>query len=323
MPLCRVIDILDSIAPNVDDAGVCVTNAPGKEKAIRALDMGLDALMKRVDAEGTLWTWYVPVYGGCFSLPEDCLEARQMWVNGISTVQRDQWYQGKLFRGLNSCGTQCESQIIDLGEFAIPHTLPKIQPIRIAFVAEYDSDAGKEINIELIDNYGQRQTETLVLKAGQEPVLTENSASDITYVGKPRTDGPIQLQLSYDNGARYFLAAYGPLVRSGAFRRKRMPQRFQGCNLVTIKGKRRFTRITSENDMLPICDRLALSFAVSAIADLRKRDHEGYNANLTFAMNELFKSMENADSPGNVAPVQVISGFGHNRSQAGGCRRWY
>lgn len=320
MPLCQVIDVLEGIAPNADDAGVCIDTATGKAKVIKALDMAVDALMKRVDSDGTLWYWDVPVYSGCFSLPEDCLEARQMWVNGMPVIQRDQWFQGKLFYGLKDCGVACQLEITDLGDFAIPQPLPKIRPIRIALIAEFDSDAGKEVVIEVINEYGERVKETLTLLSGQQAVIMDSPAYDVTYVGKPETNGPIQLKLSYDNGQRFHFASYGPKVRSGSFRRKRMPQRFLGCNHVRIKGKRRYTKITSENDMLPICDRLALSFAVSAIADLRKRDREAYNANLTFALNELYRGMENTDSPGNVQPVQFITGFGHNPSQAGGGR---
>lgn len=322
MSQCLVSDILEFIAPNVEDAGICVTNPAGKQRAIAALDLALDALMKRIDTEGALWTWMVPVTSGCFALPEDCLEARQIFINGASTIQRDKWFQGRLARGMRDCGMPCINEVRDLGDFATPMPLPPMRPIRLAFTAEQQADVGKEVTAEVINEYGERKKETLTLIGDQQPAIMESPAYEVTFVGKPQTSGPVKLFLSYDNGARYYLCEYGPKVQVGQFRRKKLPQRHCGCAQVHIFGKRRYTRITSENDLIPICDRIALSFAVSAIADLRKRDLESYNANMTFALNELWKGMENADSAGNIAPIQFLSGFGSNPSLAGNRRCW-
>lgn len=322
MSQCLVSDVLPDIAPNVDDAGVCIDTPAGKAKAIRALDLALDAVMKRIDTEGALWTWMVPVTGGCFALPEDCLEARQIFINGAATIQRDKWFQGRLARGMRDCGLPCINEVRDLGDFPTPQPLPPIRPIRVALTAEQNADAGVEVTVEVINEYGERKKETLVLLADQQPVIMESPAYEVTFVGKPKTNGPVKLFLSYDNGARYYLCEYGPNVRVGAFRRKKLPQRHCGCAQVHIFGKRRYDRITSENDLIPIGDRVALSFAVSAIADLRKRDQQGYQSNMLLALNELWKGLENADSASNVAPIQFISGFGSNPSMAGNRRCW-
>lgn len=322
MSQCLVSDVLDAIAPNVEDAGVCVTTAAGKQRAIAALDLALDALMKRIDMEGALWMWMVPVVGGCFALPEECLEARQIFINGAATIQRDKWFQGRLARGMRDCGLPCLPEVRDLGDFATPAPLPPVRPIRIAFTAEQDADVGKEVTCEVVNEYGERKKETLTLIGDQQPIIMESPAYEVSFVGKPKTSGPVKMFLSYDNGARYYFCEYGPNVRTGLFRRKKLPQRHCGCAQVHIFGKRRYQRITSENDLIPICDRIALSFAVSAIADLRKRDLESYNANMTFSLNELWKGLENADSASNVAPMQFISGFGSNPSLAGGRRCW-
>ena len=322
MSQCLVSDVLDAIAPNVDDAGVCATTAEGKRRIISALDLALDALMKRIDTEGALWTWMVPVTSGCFALPEDCLEARQIFINGASTIQRDKWFQGRLARGMRDCGMPCGNEVRDLGDFATPQPLPPIRPIRVALVAEQDADAGAQVTVEVVNEYGERKKETLTLVGEQQAVIMESPAYEIPFVGKPKTNGPVRLYLAYDNGARYHLCDYGPNVRTGLFRRKKLPQKHWGCQQVHIFGKRRYDRITSENDLIPICDRIALSFAVSAIADLRKRDQQGYQANMLMSLNELWKGLENADSAGNVAPLQFISGFGTNPSRAGNRRCW-
>lgn len=321
MSQCLVSDVLEAIAPNTDDAGVCATSVEGKRRIIAALDLALDALMKRIDTEGALWTWMVPVTGGCFALPEDCLEARQVFVNGAATIQRDKWFQGRLARGMNDCGLPCIAEIRDLGDYATPQPLPPLRPIRAALVAEQNADAGVEVTVEVINEYGERTKEVLTLLTEQVPVIMESPAYEITFVGKPKTSGPVKLYLSYDNGQRFYLCEYGPNVRNGLFRRKKLPQRHCGCAQVHIFGKRRYDRITSENDLIPICDRVALSWAVSAVNAMRKRDDTQYQALMLNALNELWKGLENADSASNVAPVQFLSGFGGNLVHARG-RRW-
>lgn len=322
MSQCLVSDVLEAVAPNVDDAGVCATTAAGKERIIKALDLALDALMKRIDTEGGLFTWMVPVVGGCFALPEDCLEARQIFINGAQTIQRDKWFQGRLARGMRDCGLACGNEVRDLGDFPTPQPLPPFRPIRIAFTAEQDADIGKIVTCEVVNEYGERKKESLTLIGDQQPVIMESPAYEVTFVGKPKTSGPVKLFLSYDNGARYYLCEYSPNTRVGLFRRKKLPQRHCGCAQVHIFGKRRYDRITSETDLIPIADRIALSFAVSAIAELRKRNDAGYQAMMLNALNELWKGLENADSASNVAPIQFLSGFGTNPSRAGNRRVW-
>lgn len=321
MSQCLVSDVLEAIAPNVGDAGVCITKEEGKRQAITALDLALDGLMKRIDTEGGLHLWMMPVVSGCFAYPEDCLEARQVFVNGMSTIQRDKWFQGRLARGMNDCGLPCIAEIRDLGDFPTPAPLPAIRPIRFAFTAEQDADIGTEITVEVKNEYGERIKETLILIGDQQPVTMESPAYEMTFFGKPKTHGPVKCFLSYDNGARYYFCEYGPNVRVGAFRRKKLPQRLCGCAQVHIFGKRRYERITAETDLIPICDRLALSWAVSAVNAMRKKDDVQYQALMLNALNELWKGLENADSASNVAPVQFLSGFGGNLVH-GGRRCW-
>jgi hypothetical protein len=186
-------------------------------------------------------------------------------------------------------------------------------------VAEQNADAGAVVTLEVINEYGERKKETLTLLTEQQPVIMESPAYEITFVGKPKTSGPVKAYLSYDNGQRFYLCEYSPSTRVGLFRRKKLPPRHCGCVQVHIFGKRRYDRITAETDLIPICDRIALSFAVSAIADLRKRDQAGYQQNMLNALNELWKGLENADSASNVAPVQFLSGFGGHAVARRGC----
>ncbi len=199
----------------------------------------------------------------------------------------------------------------------------------MALVAELNGDAGKTVNIEVIDQYGRRQQETLTLAAGGEPVVSSIIAYDVTLVNKPLTLGTIQLQLHYDDGARFQLggssvfAHYGPKVRQGSFRRKKLPLHLcNGCTAVVIKGKMKAYPITTENDILPFTDVHAWRWAAMAIDAETRGELEAYNSNLAAAIRELSRSMQDSDPSGNQANAKFNTGFGASPSWAGGRRCW-
>jgi hypothetical protein len=322
MNRCKVSDIIEEIAANAEDSGICASTPEGRARIITDLNTTLKIMMKRCDTDGALWWWPIPCAGGCFGLPEDCLEARQVFVDGSGTIQRDKFYQGQLSMGLNNCGTQCcRPEIIDMGDFAIPIPLPNYRPIYITLAAESNADAGVQVGVEIVNKYGERHRETLAMAADMGYVKMEEGATDVTYLGKPQTNGAIRMYLTYDNGQRYHFCDYGPKVQSGAFRRKKLPVRCSNSNLVRVFGKMRQYNITNENDLIAICDTAALSWGMSAVTALRRKDVAGYSAMLTMAMQEVYKGLEEKDSASNVHPITFLMGTCSD-SQAGGRKSW-
>lgn len=324
MNRCKVSDVISEIAANAEDSGICVSTEEGQQRVIAELNVALPLLMKRVDAAGMMMHMAVPVCGGCFWLPEEFLEARQIFLNGFGTIQRSQYYQGQLSSGLNTCGTQCcWSEVIDLGDFAIPQPLPNFRPIYITLAAESNADAGKEVTVEITNQYGKQVKETLTLLPEMGYVKMSEGAVDVTYVGKPLTDGDVRMYLSYDNGQRIHLCDYGPKVQSGAFRRKKLPSWCPyGTNLIRIYGKMRARKITSMDDIIPVCDVEALSWALSAVTAMRRKDTAGFNECLLQAVNALWKELGNQDSASNVQPVFFDFGACSPSQASNGGRCW-
>lgn len=306
----------------VGDSGVCVTNPEGRQRALEHIDLGCDQLLKRLDVEGAMFDWYVPVQQNCIALPQDCLEARQIVLNGVPLTQRDQWYLGKVCNGYYSARCGCgPAECVDQGDFYIPQPLPKQRGIRIALVALNNGDAGKQCTVQVLDEYGQLQRQTLTLLADQEPVIMDSVAYDVTFFLKPKTIGPVALQLHYDNGMRMRFCEYLPHTEEGLFRRKVIPSRFYGCNIARVVGKLRYDRITDETQIMPINDRVGMGYAVAAISAWNRGDTKAYSENMLLALNEIKKQMENSDSASNVRQV-VMRTNSANPSQAGGGRWW-
>lgn len=304
----------------VGDAGVCVDNPEGRQRALEHVDLATDNMMKRLDSEGMMFNWYVPVCNQCIALPQDCREARQIVMNGVPLTQRDQWYLGKVCNGWgwNGCGP---AECLDLGDFYIPHPLPKQRGIRIALVALNPADAGTQCEVQVINEYGQPVKETLTLLTDQQPVITEAVAYDVTFFLKPKTRGSVALQLAYDDGQRVQWCEYLPHTMEGLFRRKSIPNRFRGCNIARVVGKLRYDRITSEDQIMPINDRIGMGYAVAAVSAWKRGDIGAYGENMLLALNELKKQMEDGDSAANIRQVKVRT-FAANPSWAGGRRCW-
>lgn len=315
-----VREMIPWVQKMVGDSGVCATNPEGRALTIQHIDLACDQLMKRLDSEGMMFNWYIPVCNRCIALPQDCREARQIVLNGVPLIQRDQWYLGKVCSGSgwNGCGP---AECLDLGDFYIPHPLPKQRGIRIALVALSNADAGTECEVQVLNEYGQPVKEMITLLDNQAPAVMESVAYDVTFFLKPKTLGSVALQLHYDNGQRLQWCEYLPHTEEGLFRRKSIPSRCSGCNIARVVGKLRYDRITDENQIMPINDRVGMGYAVAAISAWNRGDTGAYNENMLLALNEIKKQMEDGDSAANVRQVKFRTDFA-NPSQAGGGRCW-
>jgi len=308
-------DMVPWVAPLITDSGVCPDTPSGKQTCIENIDLACEALSDRVDSEGLLFDWYVPVEQGCFALPQECREARYIVLNGVPLRQRDEWYIGKV--GNNQFQGGCSpAEVLDLGDFYIPTPLPKQRGIRIALVATSEADKGKVCTVQVVDEYGKQVKQDVVLKGAGVPSIMDSVAYDVTYFVKPKTVNTVLMQLAYDDGQRFQFCHYLPDTEEGLFRRKALPRRMPGCNMVKIKGKLRYVRITSEDQILPFNSRLAIGDAVAAVAAWRRKDTQAYDDLLAHALNELYKQMQDASSPRNVRQVTFLTQSA-NPSQAG------
>lgn len=313
-------DLIEVLAPMTDDSGVSSCTADGRTQILRDLNLGCEALVKRIDSEGLLHDFYIPVEEGCIALPQTIREVRYIVLNGVPLRQRDEWYIGKVSNNQfqNGCSP---AECLDVGDFYIPKSLPKRRGLRIALVALNSADAGKTCTVEVVNEYGVPTKQDLILPGNSDPVIMDAVAYDVTYFNKPKTVGAVSLQLHYDDGQRFYFCHYLPETEEGLFRRKAIPQRFLGCNMAKVKGKLRFIPITSEDQIVPFNDSLALGLAQKAIAAWRRGDDEQYQTKLGQAINELQKQMADPDSARNVRQAVFLTQGGTN-SNANNWKPW-
>jgi hypothetical protein len=301
-------DLFTDIGPMIGDSGVCTDTPEGVAQFLRFLNLACFNLHKRLDSEGTLFEWYSDVQQGCFALPQECREARQLGINGAPLRQRSEFYIGKVATGANWEGCCGPWECRDLGDFYIPQYLPKKRGIRIALVALDANDSGREVVVEVTNEYGETKRETLVLKANGDPSIMESVAYDVTFFKKPKTQGTVALQLHYDDGQRFNFCQYHADTEEGLFRRKQLPTQFWGCNIIRILGKCRYVQITDPDQVIPYNDATAVGFACAAQASWRQRDLASYQQLMQAALDELKAQMQDADSASNVKQIHIAAG---------------
>lgn len=308
---CDANSLFDTLAPHIGEGGICVRTEADKQLVIRNLNEALPMLMKRLDAEGTLWSWKVPEHNGCFCLPLDCLESRQVFTDGAALEMHDQWYEGRLSGYLEGSGCCPGSALIDVGDgFPIPYAWPPHFDARFGVVALNANDAGQVLRVRVTNRYGHEVAEELTLLPDQETVWTESPVTDVRFIKKPVTQGMVGLYIYYPQTDRRIKVTTLPAnITIPSYRKKKMPQGCSCCGEVVIKGKRRFIPIVSEFDSLPICDQDALMFSLHAIAARKRGDLNEYNSQLTFAVNELQKELANTNSAGISTTINFASPF--------------
>lgn len=330
-----VSDLLEELAPYVGDSGACPTDST---TIIAALNEVIPMVIKRLDAKGTVPQWCVPSFNeGCFALPYDCLEVRTILLDGFPLVQRDMWYEGKISVGLtdgSKCnfGTNCNQNafvrtcdnqnLIDLGDgFPVPHPWPDCNNSKLGLKAESDGDAGKLVQIDLINEYFDQKTEKLELPAQQQIVPTASFVRDVKFIRKPVTDGNIIGYAIWPDGRQWKMFTLPPKVTSPSWHRKRLPRQFPcgRSGTILIRGKARFIRLTSVDDVCLIDDTKCLQFGLRALAALKRDDFAAYNQALAMSVNEADKQLGDANSRAIVGQASILSPFGR---QSPGRRPW-
>ena len=295
---CALGDIIEYIAERSGEGGTCTT-PQGRAYVLKQVNQAIPILLRRIDAAGSLWSWRVTLRSQTFTLPADCLEPRQVWLNGCAIGQRDEFYQGQL--GVGQCSGApwvcAGAQLIDLGDgFALPYDWPDHhKDTRYGLTAESDDDAGKTVHLRLKNQHGDTVDEDLVLLPDQQMAVTVNVVTDVLYQNKGQTTGSIRGSVVYPQlGSTAWIGTFAPQVIAPTYRKKKIPMCYPcgTCPTLEVLGKLRFYPIRTELDPLPICNEEALGFAVQALFESRNNRFEDADAALGRALQSLdFENM--------------------------------
>jgi len=317
---CSAANLVDFCSDYVGEGGVCTTGpnaAEGRALVIKEFNGAIPVLLSRLDSKGTLWEWKVKVTSQTFTLPFDCLEPRQAWMDNVPLMQRDSFYQGQL--GVGMCNAPWQifgSQMIDMGDgWALPYDWPKHFGTQYALVAEAGADVGKTVRVKYKDQNHDAQEEDVTLLPDQRLSVTAGTVSDVTYINKGQTEGAVRGYIFYpQTGASAWIGTIPAQVSSPSYRKKKIPHCYEcpcGSTLV-VRGKIRFFPIRSETDEIPICNQLAMAYACKSMYASRNGYYDEVEKALSRAVNELNREMQDAENPSSVSQLQVAAPWGRS-----------
>lgn len=320
-----VQDVIDFVAPFIGENGVCV-NSDTIPLIITEMNRAIPLLMKRMDAKGTIAWWKVPLRSQTFTLPYDCLEPRQMFLNNVALEQRDQFYQGQLGVGLKCAGPwMCTGpQLIDEGDdFALPYDWPPHFDTRYGLVSEANSDAGKQVTVRFHNRLGDLLTEQVTLLPDQQIATTQSDVRDVVFQSKGQTNGAVRGYVFYpQTGQRVWIGTFPSFVLIPRYRKKRIPHCFP-CGqdgVLVILGKIRYFPVQGVLDEIPISDPEAIGYACKALQAMRNSRFEEMSAALSLGLNELDKQNQDSESRGTVTQISVAAPLGRHAFTAN--HRW-
>lgn len=313
-----VQDVLEYVATFVGENGVCPI-PENYDYIIQQINAAVPLLMKRLDSKGTLHTWKQYINSQTFTLPYDCLEVRQAWLNNVSLRQRDSFYQGELGVGIQCTGPwQCWGHdLIDLGDdFPLPYDWPNHFDTRYGLVAESNADAGKEVTVRFTNRLGDLLTEQVTLLPNQQMAVTVSDVREVQFQSKGQTNGAVRGYIYYpQTGQSVWTGTFPSFVAIPRYRKKKLPHCFDGCrypSTLVFTGKLRYFPVQSLTDEIPISDPFALGYACKALTAMRNSRYDEANATLTLAAVELDKQLQDESSRAAISQIQISAPFGQH-----------
>lgn len=311
-----VQDVIEYVSSFVGENGVCGTDPSQYPFIIHELNGAIPLLMKRLDAKGTLHQWKQYISSQTFTLPYDCLEIRQAWLNNISLRQRDSFYQGELGVGIQCSGPfQCWGHdLIDLGDdFALPYDWPNHFDTHYGLVAESNADAGTQVTVRFYNRLGDLLTEQITLLPDQQLAITVSDVREVVFQSKGVTNGAIRGYIYYpQTNQRVWNGTFPSFVSIPRYRKKKLPHCFGNCSFpstLVFTGKVRYFPVQNVLDEIPISDQYALGYACKALTAMKNSRFDEANTALTLGVNELDKQLEDESSRASITQIQVSPPF--------------
>ena len=286
-------------------------------------------LLDEIDAKGTLWTWCVPVCGNCIVMPTDIQQVLQAAVCGVPVTQRSEFWAGRMM-GDEWSDNYTEvpwSNLIELHRTSATHY--PVEPAQLnevfAFQAKKQEDLGKEVEIRWRTKGNGK--EYVIKHALQgDRILAPISADpvgEVVWLRKPRTVGNVDLWVvnqSYGTGR--LVSSYDPREETPEYKVYQLSG-LPRCAEMSIRGKRKWIELRSENDLVPFGRVMAWRNALMAESASVEGKLEERARYMAAAIQDLEREKRGWESPNNQRAVQIITPWSVGAGSASLGRRGY
>jgi hypothetical protein len=197
------------------------------------------------------------------TLPREMQRVEAIWFNDWPMQIRSDWREWQT--GISpECA--CGLQSIDIPG-AFPTALEIGEPVELELVALSSADIGNTVVLRGVDVVNRPTTQTLVLSS--DPVVTDIKIRSIDRRGgvlKPLTAGRVLLR---EKGRRV-LSIYEPDETMPSYRRVKITGLPNGCQVVNIRGSRKYFPLFDDNDVVETDNLPAFDAMVRYLRAFRK-----------------------------------------------------
>lgn len=263
---------------------------PTSKQAYRFLNQARKLLWDMGDWEGTMMTGQLQLTESCFYLPFPGGVVKNAY-RGCDGSPIPVYEGAVLWSSLTELSSCCESSCkYPFNRTGIYSPIPGRYPSgsQFGFIAECESDAGKDITVRYTHSKGV-STEVITLKDGWKVSWQKSGAPvKIDSIQKPYTDGNVTMVHGYTGDDFQYCGQIHILKSEEKF--PRYPQYAVNCctseSCMVVRVKKIPVDINSGSQLIDLNPE-ALDWAMKAITAKEDDDHTKYAQNVAFARQRL------------------------------------
>jgi hypothetical protein len=290
-------EMVELVKGFVGDSGTC-----SYERGVKAVNQARRLLWNK-----RAWTTqeeYVQIccVNDCFTLPARYEQIKLAWIGDESASLADEWFNATNAFALQA-GNSCHRGIVEVGGLHVLFRDYTTHPYQIGVMAEEAEDIGVELMFEAQDQYDTYHK--VKVTTANPPTLAKSDllVKGIRSVTKPITKGRIRVY-AYDTEleAKTLIAIYQPNDANPTFRRFKAPRT---CECITLYASKKYFDLTDPKELVEFIPD-AMIYAIMALNSRENRKAQEFLQNLSLAVQEQEKEMENLEIP-TAAPIRFAN----------------
>jgi hypothetical protein len=290
-------EMVELVKGFVGDSGTC-----SYERGVKAVNQARRLLWNK-----RAWTTqeeYVQIccVNDCFTLPARYEQIKLAWIGDESASLADEWFNATNAFALQA-GNSCHRGIVEVGGLHVLFRDYTTHPYQIGVMAEEAEDIGVELMFEAQDQYDTYHK--VKVTTANPPTLAKSDllVKGIRSVTKPVTKGRIRVY-AYDTAleAKTLIAIYQPNDAHPTFRRFKAPRT---CECITLYASKKYFDLSDPKELVEFIPD-AMIYAVLALNSRENRKAQEFLSNLSLAVQEQEKEMENVEIP-TAAPIRFAN----------------
>ena len=287
-------EMVELVKGFVGDSGTC-----SYERGVKAVNQARRLLWNK-----RAWTSqeeYVQIccVNDCFTLPARYEQIKLAWIGNESASLADEWFNATNAFALHA-DHSCHRGITEVGGLHVLFRDYTTRAYQIGVMAEEAEDIGIELMFEAQDQYDTYHK--VKVTTANPPTLAKSDlfVKGIRSVTKPVTKGRIRVY-AYDAyyEAKTLIAIYQPNDAHPTFRRFKAPRT---CECITLYASKKYFDLTDPKELVEFIPD-AMIYAVLALNSRENRKAQEFLSNLSLAVQEQEKEMENVEIP-TAAPIR-------------------